>query len=383
MPGASVVTSTDRETQRDCPQRTSARSQEQAPSMTATLCRRWLVATASSNGSAVPVLSTRACAQRLPSALAGRLRCYSSDPRDLLNAYPIILPGAANDGDGIDDFVPRKSSFEPPRKPKALAESNPLLSFIERNGLNPLKRFMSKATTLRVGNRHFSDSEQLEDQYFPEKFLKGAVGCLPQIGQALSDWSGQGHQASSLFAPALYRKLQACHHGFDQMDLVAEISIQPLGEGDIRDSWIVFGSRETASSTLQHGPLVKRFDSMTYSRKIDSDPSHIIYREVTLEFVLNANEYDGGRLPELELKLEQMKKGSTLGVDLVTTVDLECVFRIKSTGELAYQAKSRRPFWVRFESGYFGQAEKWDGQWKIADLDNYFVSKIVAEEERL
>ncbi len=241
---------------------------------------------------------------------------------------------------------------------------------------------------LNMMNQRFADTPN----YFPEQFLEGAKQACVGFLSILSRWDGseeapQYARLSEMLKPRLLEALKKKHQELASEGMVLEMTpeVEPSG-AVIKDFWFSFGPQAAIKSTLMPGRLLARIDSVSVKKSV-SDKMALI-RRINVEYVVPKSTLsDRGNDVDGALLTEAMRKGQMFSVDVLFTINYFGTIYPLEKGEIDESEplfeSERDQIMLRFESPFLPNPTKTGTQWFIADVDNYFTSKVRASEEEL
>ncbi|KAI8614921.1 hypothetical protein BC830DRAFT_1168992 [Chytriomyces sp. MP71] len=270
----------------------------------------------------------------------------------------------------------------------------------------------------RMAGARFLDT-RVDPGFFPSQFQRGVQRALPTLFETLSTWNGsrasrKGIALQQMLAPPLLAHLQHTHAALHASGHTLHLNWRYLpfrwsherpDDSPVHPThiWLTFGEPALASSTLLAGPLSHQDGWAIHTRRVAQD-AHIkplkqrrVFREICFEYVYRPHDLpeqdltwtvDGtdilDSLLSFQTKRDIMDMGTRVGIDstvsgglldYVLTRNVDGV--VVASGELDMDGMG-----VRMESTHFVDEFPDEGKWRVADLDDYFVSQRVEEEDR-
>ena len=261
-------------------------------------------------------------------------------------------------------------------------------------------------------NKRFAHPEEEGTQgqpYLPSTFLKGAKFAIKQLFDAIPKDIALMNETEeddveklaeiSLLKPLvsdqLLKLLCYQHRSFALTPYDLQIRLNSVSNFEKKDTWLCFGDKSIATSTLNKAPVHTEIDPLVFWRH-DAEKDHFYFSELNFEYAIKSKDVKGADNLDQELdgpllasRMEATKKGAVLGIDVAVDVDLTVAIKEKEnyiekdgeSGESAagtgfkWQTTIRRPMLFRFQTTHF-HGQHYTGTWKIADIDNYFASKL-------
>ncbi|KAJ3028784.1 UNVERIFIED_CONTAM: hypothetical protein HDU68_000907 [Siphonaria sp. JEL0065] len=254
-------------------------------------------------------------------------------------------------------------------------------------------------------NNRLTDEQGKE--FFPRQFQKGVTQALPVLFDRLSGWNGDvdDKKLSPLLTHDLHEAFGNIHRIIHDSGYDLSFKYKSMmGSLDSSHSfpvvpdhvWLTFGTAKNVTSTLLRGPVVDRKHITVFTRKVTSPKNpggalsnRRVFREICFEYVYEPQDLDGAEeddsvVPDFQWKRNLMDIGQKVAVDS-TVLGSMLSFQLTrlSDGVVVERGDvDLAGMGVRLESSHFCDDFPDNGAWKIADIDWYFISPRVIEEEK-
>ena len=279
-------------------------------------------------------------------------------------------------------------------------------------------------TTSWINARFKSEDEEGQEPYLPAPFLRGAKAAVKKFffllqediaikasssPQVENDHGEEGENGAAsplpdsdlkrIVSKNLYQQLSDHHAQFAKLGLSLEMRLNSISNIECKDTWISFGKPSLVSSTLNKADIHTSIAPLVYWRHVPGSKA-FFFSELNFEYALPASAVPGSDNlkedltgPAFEPRLAATREGAVLGIDVSFDVDLTVSIysnTLPSTEpgtddnkEVSTQSDSTSPLWittirrpllVRLETSHF--TGRYNGGWKIADVDNFFASKL-------
>jgi hypothetical protein len=251
----------------------------------------------------------------------------------------------------------------------------------------PIRNWLADITTSNWINQRFRD-EPNDQPYLQGQFLKGAEVAIRRFFYLLQEdirkplGSEETHSSEialrDLVKADLYREIRYHHEQFHRLELQLEFRLNGISNFKKGENWMEFGPPSRVDSTLQKGQIHTELAPYVFWR-YDPETKKWLFREVTFEYDISPKDVDLSEdelePPPLQKRAELTRMGAVVGIDVVADIDATLIVRDPSDESKQWIESIRRPITFRFETTHF--SGKYEGGWKIADVDNYFASKLL------
>ena len=138
------------------------------------------------------------------------------------------------------------------------------------------------------------------------------------------------------------------------------------------DNHLSFGPNMT--TTLTRAPISVELAPMVYKRKYKSG---YLLKEMNFEYYIADGDCNDESTPSLETRVAMTKDTVVVGIVMEANLDYEV--QLEMNGESKYFEHFTKSVQFRFETDPFIGRDI--GQFRIADVDNYFGSKLIPNNE--
>jgi hypothetical protein len=251
----------------------------------------------------------------------------------------------------------------------------------------PVRNWLADITTSNWINQRFRDKKD-DPPYLQGQFLAGAKTAVRRFFQLLQEdiqkpVSNEEIPSSEISLQDivkrnLYQEIRYHHEQFHHLALQLEFRLNSLSNFRRGDNWMEFGPASRVNSTLQKGQIHTELAPHVFWR-YDPETKKWLFREVTFEYDISPKDVDLSEEelepPPLQKRAELTRMGAVVGIDVIADIDATLIVKDPSDESKQWIETMRRPISFRFETTHF--SGKYEGGWKIADIDNFFASKLL------
>lgn len=238
--------------------------------------------------------------------------------------------------------------------------------------LIPIRKKLIGFTTTAWINMRFEDKDNVVP-YMPDQFLDGAKQAVKNLFAKLYIRDQAGLE--SIMTPELCEAFRLHHDQIENTGLELELRLNSVSKFELGQTWMCFGDKRHAKSTLKKMPIKVDLGSLVFWRH-GKDQSPWLYSELNFEYALGSSPKDLNSAPSFNLRTELTRSGAIVGIEVLFDVDLTCSITSPDKTQ-KWTETVRRQMMVRFESTYIER--KSGGNWRVADIDNFFASKLFDE----
>ena len=306
--------------------------------------------------------------------------------RRLLSTKPSTNPYSL---ETFKEFYP--ISIDGPIRDDSFAKQHETLQWYDKKIILPVRQTLANYTTDAWINARFK-SDEIEEPYLPGTFLEGAKGAIKKFFALLQDdikLTAQGNKESDsvetsrlqkIVSLKLFDELHFHHQEIANRGLELDIRLNSISHVEKKDTWITFGNRNYVSTTLNKAQIHTTIAPLVYWRYVPGSRI-FIFSELNFEYVLPATQVPGAdhldedlEGPTLGPRLAATREGAVLGIDVSFDADITITIKPAGSEQVLWVDTLRRPLLIRLETSHF--IGRYDGKWKIADLDNFYASDL-------
>jgi hypothetical protein len=247
--------------------------------------------------------------------------------------------------------------------------------------------YLSYSLLLWVQNRRSSSwidkifGQNPNSSYLETEFLGGAEMAITSFFELLNqNWNLENSDDGALhikdiLSPGLYDTFKTQHSNLGEV-MNIDVRLNKLRNIRKEKIWVQFGPPDRVTTTLQKAPFHTLMAPSIGWRR-DSKLEKWLFREATLEYDLDLEDM-GTKSPADPLPVSERerfrKMGAVVGVDVYADVNATVFIKSKDNVSHQWVNSIARDMVFRFESPHM--VTSCAGGWKIADVDNFFASKL-------
>jgi hypothetical protein len=253
--------------------------------------------------------------------------------------------------------------------------------------LMPIRNWLADITTSNWINQRFKN-EASDPPYLQSEFLSGAKLAIIKFFELLqkdidmvdsdssdSTLTNDSMSLRNVVTKRLYQDFKSHHESFKRNNLELSIRLNSLSNLKRVQNWMEFGPPERVTTTLEKGMIHSEFAPYVFWR-FNPEKRKWLFREVTFEYDVSRTEVDLSQdelePPSLQTRSELTRMGAVVGIEVLADVDITITIK---ENEDVWVETLRREMGFRFETTHF--SGKYQGSWKIADVDNCYASGLL------
>jgi hypothetical protein len=265
---------------------------------------------------------------------------------------------------------------------KHLRELQPLGRFLL---IMPLRNWMADIISSEWINQRFKSNDS--SSYLQTEFVTGAQSAIRRFFDLLQkdivcDDDGDTSEITlkDILTENLSAEFQHHHQQFAMNGLQLTVRLNSVTNFNRVCNWMTFGPRGRVTTTLQKGQIYTEFTPYAFWR-FNPEKRKWLYSEGVFEYDVSPNDIDLTEevleLPSLRTRSELNKMGAVVGIEVTADIDATIIVNDKHDPANQWIETIRREMNFRFESTHCSEMNQ--GSWKIADIDNFYASKLFDE----
>ncbi|KAI8907905.1 hypothetical protein EDD86DRAFT_208461 [Gorgonomyces haynaldii] len=234
---------------------------------------------------------------------------------------------------------------------------------------------MAKSLAYTLLNNYVGGWLGYKENEFPRIFERGAKEAIPVAFKLLQNHANDIQDdipLSDILREPLLSVFEIYHESMREQGLKMKMELLEISQVQLKDINLVYGDPENVKSSLVPAPVKHYSSANSWFRK---GQDLYYFDESVVEYVLTRRQIqmeDGVPSMTPEQRTQLFAKGCLIGLDVEANLVWQIQF--EKDGQVIYDKTIGKRTSIRFETDHFKQ--RYDGQLKIADIDNFMASKM-------